>query len=116
MSHPKNSSAPQASFPANHPPVVSRDAWAEAHRHMVAKEKAHMKAHDALVADRRRMPWISRCHFNEAKVATLFQPPWVQPVVLPKGAGLSYVRAVAYLADAGRCTRGVADLVRLHSV
>jgi Ca-activated chloride channel family protein len=38
-------------------------------------------------------------YLNEAKVATLFQPPWVQPVVLPKGAGLAYVRAVAYLAD-----------------
>jgi VWFA-related protein len=38
-------------------------------------------------------------YLNEAKVATLFQPPWVQPVVLPKGEGLAYVRAVAYLAD-----------------
>jgi VWFA-related protein len=38
-------------------------------------------------------------YLDEAKVATLFQPPWVQPVVLPKGAGLAYVRAVAYLAD-----------------
>jgi VWFA-related protein len=38
-------------------------------------------------------------YLNEAKVATLYQPPWVQPVALPKGEGLAYVRAVAYLAD-----------------
>jgi VWFA-related protein len=38
-------------------------------------------------------------YLDEAKVATLFQPPWVYPIVLPKGEGLAYVRAVAYLAD-----------------
>jgi Ca-activated chloride channel family protein len=36
---------------------------------------------------------------NDTKIATLFQPPWSQPIVLPKGEALSYVRAVAYLAD-----------------
>lgn len=36
---------------------------------------------------------------NETLVATLFQPPFVQPVLLPPNAGLSYVRAVAYLKD-----------------
>ncbi len=38
-------------------------------------------------------------YLDEARIATLYQPPWIHPVVLPKGAGLSYVRAVAYLAD-----------------
>ena len=36
---------------------------------------------------------------DETRVATLFQPPWEQPVVLPPGGQLAYVRAVAYLTD-----------------
>ncbi len=36
---------------------------------------------------------------NETKVATLFQPPYTQPVVLPKDQQVAYVRAVAYLSD-----------------
>ncbi|MFL6290619.1 MAG: VWA domain-containing protein, partial [Thermoanaerobaculia bacterium] len=36
---------------------------------------------------------------DDARVATLFQPPWEQALVLPQGAPLAYVRAVAYLAD-----------------
>jgi Ca-activated chloride channel family protein len=36
---------------------------------------------------------------NETRVATLYQQPWVQPVVLPKGEAIAYVRAVAYLTD-----------------
>jgi VWFA-related protein len=36
---------------------------------------------------------------NEARIATLYQPPYTQPVVLPKDQPLAYVRAVAYLAD-----------------
>jgi Ca-activated chloride channel homolog len=44
---------------------------------------------------------IERVEFylNESKVATLYQPPYSQPIVLPKDQSLSYVRAVAYLAD-----------------
>jgi VWFA-related protein len=38
-------------------------------------------------------------YLDETRIATLYQPPFIHPVVLPKGAGLSYVRAVAYLAD-----------------
>ena len=38
-------------------------------------------------------------YLNETKVATLFQPPFSQPIVLPKNEPLSYVRAVAYLPD-----------------
>lgn len=39
-------------------------------------------------------------YLNETPVATLYQPPWVQPVALPEGGDeLTYVRAVAYLAD-----------------
>jgi predicted dithiol-disulfide oxidoreductase (DUF899 family) len=46
-------------FPKDHPPIVSRDQWSKAHRAMLVKEKAHMKARDALVAERRRMPWMA---------------------------------------------------------
>lgn len=52
-------SANHGTFPNTHPPVVSRDEWARAHQAMVRKEKAQMKARDALVAERRRMPWMA---------------------------------------------------------
>ncbi|HEX4966842.1 MAG TPA: VWA domain-containing protein [Thermoanaerobaculia bacterium] len=44
---------------------------------------------------------VQRVEFflNETRVATLFQPPWEQPIVLPKAEALGYVRAVAYLTD-----------------
>jgi len=45
-------------------------------------------------------------YLNEARIATLYQPPWVHPVVLPADQPLAYVRAVAYLAD-GTSTEGV---------
>src|SRR6185369_3587741 len=38
-------------------------------------------------------------YLNETKVATLFQPPYTQPIVLPRNQPLAYVRAVAYLPD-----------------
>ncbi|HEX9944031.1 MAG TPA: VWA domain-containing protein [Thermoanaerobaculia bacterium] len=38
-------------------------------------------------------------YLNGTRVATLYQPPWVHPVFLPKGEPLAYVRAVAYLTD-----------------
>jgi len=36
---------------------------------------------------------------NETKVATLYQEPWIQPIVLPEEEFVAYVRAVAYLPD-----------------
>lgn len=41
------------------PPVVSPEEWAAAHRRMLVKEKAHMRAGDAIAAERRRMPWMA---------------------------------------------------------
>lgn len=39
-------------------------------------------------------------YLNEDLVATLYQPPFVQPITLPaQGGQAGYVRAVAYLAD-----------------
>ena len=36
---------------------------------------------------------------NEARLATLYQPPFSHPLLLPAGLGTAYVRAVAYLID-----------------
>jgi Ca-activated chloride channel family protein len=36
---------------------------------------------------------------NEGRVATLYQPPYAQPILLPKDQEAGYVRAVAYLRD-----------------
>ena len=36
---------------------------------------------------------------NETKVSTLYQEPWIQPIVLPTGDEISYVRAVATTPD-----------------
>src|ERR1700754_3507518 len=41
------------------PPIVSAEEWKAASKRLLVKEKAHSKAHDALVAERRRMPWMS---------------------------------------------------------
>jgi len=49
--------------------------------------------------------------FNEDRVATLYQPPYTQPILLPKGKEVGYVRAVAYLADG----RAAEDLVLLNT-
>ncbi len=38
-------------------------------------------------------------YLGDARVATLYQPPYAQPLVLPEDARTGYVRAVAYLAD-----------------
>ena len=39
------------------PPVVPPQEWAEARERLLAKEKEHTRARDALAAERRRMPW-----------------------------------------------------------
>ena len=43
----------------NTPPIVSPEAWGTARQQMLAKEKALMRARDALAAERRRMPWMA---------------------------------------------------------
>lgn len=50
-------------------------------------------------------------YLNESRVATLYQPPFTQPILLPQGREVTYVRAVAYLAD-GNSTE---DLVVVNS-
>jgi predicted dithiol-disulfide oxidoreductase (DUF899 family) len=46
-------------LPQSRPPIVSRDEWDAAWNALLVKEKAHMRAGDALAAERRRMPWLS---------------------------------------------------------
>jgi len=46
-------------LPRNHPPVVSPEAWRAARDAMLVKEKALVRARDALAAERRRMPWMA---------------------------------------------------------
>jgi predicted dithiol-disulfide oxidoreductase (DUF899 family) len=41
------------------PPIVAPNAWEAARQEMLVKEKAHMRARDALAAERRRMPWMA---------------------------------------------------------
>jgi Ca-activated chloride channel homolog len=39
--------------------------------------------------------------FGEERIATLYQPPWSQPFILPQAGETGYLRAVAYLAGGG---------------
>ena len=48
---------------------------------------------------------------NEKRVATLYQEPWIQPIILPENEEIAYVRAVAYLPD-GNSTE---DLVFINA-
>ncbi|MGD1283562.1 DUF899 domain-containing protein [Mycobacterium seoulense] len=41
------------------PPIVSAQDWAAARERLLVKEKEVMRAHDALAAARRRMPWLA---------------------------------------------------------
>ncbi len=41
------------------PPIVSPQEWAAAREQLLVKEKAVMRARDALAAERRRMPWMA---------------------------------------------------------
>lgn len=38
-------------------------------------------------------------YLNESKVSTLYQEPWIQPIVLPDGDPIAYVRAAAFTPD-----------------
>ncbi len=38
--------------------VVSRDVWLEKRRELLAKEKAHSRARDALTKERQALPWV----------------------------------------------------------
>ena len=42
----------------SHPPIVSRDEWQRERDQLLLKEKAATRAHDALAAERRRLPMV----------------------------------------------------------
>src|SRR5262245_16163195 len=46
-------------LPMNTPPIVSPQEWDAARQQLLVKEKALTRAHDALAAERRRMPWMA---------------------------------------------------------
>jgi VWFA-related protein len=50
-------------------------------------------------------------YLNETLVATLYQPPFIQPIAIPPQQELAYVRAVGYLGDASTTE----DLVFVNS-
>jgi len=50
-------------------------------------------------------------YLGEQRVATLYQPPFVHPLVLPNSGAMSYLRAVAYLSDG----TSAEDVVLLNS-
>src|SRR3989454_1534678 len=43
----------------NRPRIVSSDEWEAARQQLLVKEKELTHAHDALAAERRRMPWVA---------------------------------------------------------
>jgi predicted dithiol-disulfide oxidoreductase (DUF899 family) len=55
----KNTAKDKGPFGANTPAIVSPEAWETARQDMLVKEKALMRARDALSAERRRMPWMA---------------------------------------------------------
>jgi predicted dithiol-disulfide oxidoreductase (DUF899 family) len=56
MSTSPNPSAPSLAL-ENHP-VVTRAAWLEARKALLEKEKSALRAHDALMEERRALPWV----------------------------------------------------------
>ena len=55
MSNSTKNPAPLKSLP----PIVSEDEWRKKHEELLAKEKAHTHASDALAAERRRQPMVA---------------------------------------------------------
>ena len=43
----------------NTPPIISPQEWETARKELLVKEKELTRARDALVAERRRMPWMA---------------------------------------------------------
>ncbi|MCP3938915.1 MAG: hypothetical protein GY708_26510, partial [Actinomycetia bacterium] len=50
---------------------------------------------DVLVPDNEVVHRVE-LYLNETLVSTLYQPPYIQPIILPEGDAIAYVRAVAY--------------------
>jgi Ca-activated chloride channel family protein len=61
-------------------------------------EKSLLARADVSVPDGQTIERVE-FYLNEAKVATVYQPPYQQPILLNKGEEIAYVRAVAFLPD-----------------
>ncbi|OQM76212.1 DUF899 domain-containing protein [Manganibacter manganicus] len=59
MTRPADTGAKEELHAMNTPPIVSPQEWDAARERLLVKEKAQMRAHDALAAERRRMPWMA---------------------------------------------------------
>lgn len=59
------------------PKIVSRDEWQAAREELLAKEKAHTRAGDALAAEHRRLPMvrIEKEYVFEGPALRLVAPP-----------------------------------------
>lgn len=55
--------------------------------------EANVKVPEGRTVERVEVFW------NETRVATLYQEPWTQPVLVPSPDEIAYLRAVAYLTD-----------------
>ena len=56
---PTSSSQKSAALAVNTPPIVSAQEWEAAREELLVKEKALIRARDAMAAERRRMPWMA---------------------------------------------------------
>jgi predicted dithiol-disulfide oxidoreductase (DUF899 family) len=59
VEQPRFSSSRKEPITMKTPPVVSSQEWEAARRQLLVKEKGLTHAHDALAAERRRMPWLA---------------------------------------------------------
>ncbi|HEX2163913.1 MAG TPA: VWA domain-containing protein [Thermoanaerobaculia bacterium] len=55
--------------------------------------EAEVQVPDGKTVERVELFW------NETRIATLYQEPWTQPVIVPAEGEIAYLRAVAYLTD-----------------
>jgi predicted dithiol-disulfide oxidoreductase (DUF899 family) len=55
----QNNTPPPGSPRTSTPPILTRQQWEAERQTLLAREKAHMRAGDALAAERRRMPWMA---------------------------------------------------------
>jgi predicted dithiol-disulfide oxidoreductase (DUF899 family) len=56
---PTSSGQKSATLAVNTPPIVSAQEWEAAREELLVKEKALIRARDAMAAERRRMPWMA---------------------------------------------------------
>ncbi len=71
---------------------------------LIAPQRGHQFRRSVRAVAEIEVPELERFdrlefYLNETLLATVFQPPWVQPILVPPDLALAYVRAVGYLKD-----------------